>query len=297
MREVRGQTPWEQGRFDRGRGPRSILFGRMYEDPAIEAAVFPAGGRVFCIASAGDTARALAARHDEVLAVDINPVQLDYCRRRLAGAPAIPGSAERLMGFMRRFLPLAGWSRAEVAAFLSLEDVAEQAEIWRTRLCTRRFRLGVEGLLSVTGLRAVYDAPFLRVLPRRFGRVLLARLDRGFATFPNRGNPWARALLAGELAGDEALPPTGRIQLAGGDAASFLEGQPAGSFVGFTLSNILDGAPDAYRERLLAAVRRAAAPGAAVVLRSFGEPDGRTGDNRAAHDRSMLWGIVEVSRC
>lgn len=293
------ETPWERGRFDRGRGPKGILFGRMYEDPAIEAAVFPAGGRVFCIASAGDTARALATRHDEVVAVDINPVQLAYCRSRLDGAPAIAGTAERVMGFMRRFLPLAGWSRAEVTAFLSLDDLGEQAEIWRTRLCTRRFRLGVEGLLSVTGLRAVYDSPFLRFLPPRFGRVLLARLDRGFATFPNRGNPWARALLLGEgdPAVDDAPPPPGKIHLVAADAAGYLEAQPAGSFHGFTLSNILDGAPDGYRQRLLAAVRRAAAPGAGVVLRSFGEPGERTGDNRAAHDRSMLWGIVEVSRC
>jgi S-adenosylmethionine:diacylglycerol 3-amino-3-carboxypropyl transferase len=300
MREVGGgQTAWEEGRFDRRRGPRRILFGRMYEDPAIEAAVFPAGGRVLCIASAGDTARALAARHDQVIAVDINPVQLEYARERLAGAPAIAGSAEKLMGFMRRFLPLAGWRGGELRAFLELDDPARQAEIWRTRLCTRRFRLGVEGLLSVTGLRAVYDAPFLSFLPPRFGRVLLARLDRGFATFPNRSNPWARALLLGEPPpgrDDEPPPPAGKIELHCADAAAYLEAQPPGGFVGFTLSNILDGATPAYRERLLAAVRRAAAPGARVVLRSFGEPDERTRDNRAAADRSSIWGIVEVSR-
>ena len=48
----------------------------MYEDRAIELDAFPAGGHVFCIASAGCTAFELAARGDEVTAVDVNPSQL-----------------------------------------------------------------------------------------------------------------------------------------------------------------------------------------------------------------------------
>jgi S-adenosylmethionine:diacylglycerol 3-amino-3-carboxypropyl transferase len=78
------------------------------------------------------------------------------------------------------------------------------------------------------------------------------------------------------------------------DAADYLEGEPPASFGGFTLSNILDGADETYARRLFAAVRRAAAPGAVVVLRSFGEPrvEGPTG--HAGEDRSMLWGVVDV---
>ena len=175
--------------------------------------------------------------------------------------------------------------RAELDAFLAMDRPDEQIEVWNRRLCTRRFRLGVEALLSVTGLRAVYASPFLAILPPRFGRVLLGRLERGFAIHPNRTNPYARALFLGEAPSRADGPATGAIELVCSDAASYLEGQPAGSFSGFTLSNILDGATAGYRERLFAALKRASAKGGVVVLRSFGEPAGRPADDRAARDR------------
>ena len=61
----------------RGSGPR-VLFGRMYEDPEIELAAFAPGSRVLAIASAGDTAAALAQAGHQVTAIDINPAQLEY---------------------------------------------------------------------------------------------------------------------------------------------------------------------------------------------------------------------------
>jgi hypothetical protein len=51
-----------------------------------------------------------------------------------------------------------------------------------------------------------------------------------------------------------------------------------------------------YQRRLRGAVERAAAPGAVLVTRSFAEPVSDTASNWAALDRSLLWGVVEVSR-
>ena len=287
------ETAWERGRFDARDGPGKVLFGRMYEDASIELDAFRPGGRVLCIASAGCTAMALAPHH-EVVAVDINPVQLAYAERRFAGDRGARGAAERVMAFGRSFAPLAGWWPSRVRAFLDLEDPAEQSGYWRRHLDTARFRAALDGLLSLTALRAVYASSFLDFLPPRLGSVMRGRMERCFARHPNRANPYARALLLGELSTTPPPPEASDIRLVHADAAAFLEREPAGSFDGFALSNILDGVDAAYSRRLVAAVKRAAAPEAVVVLRSFREPSAALATNRAAEDRAMLWGIVDA---
>lgn len=287
------ETAWERGRFDARDGPGKVLFGRMYEDASIELDAFRPGGRVLCIASAGCTAMALAPHH-EVVAVDINPVQLAYAERRFAGDRGARGAAERVMAFGRSFAPLAGWWPSRVRAFLDLEDPAEQSGYWRRYLDTARFRAALDGLLSLTALRAVYASSFLDFLPPRLGSVMRGRMERCFARHPNRANPYARALLLGELSITPPPPEASDIRLVHADAAAFLEREPAGSFDGFALSNILDGVDAAYSRRLVAAVKRAAAPEAVVVLRSFREPSAALATNRAAEDRAMLWGIVDA---
>jgi len=287
-------TPWNRGRLDGRTGRSKLLFGRMYEDASIEIGAFPPGGRVFCIASAGCTAMQLAPRH-QVVAVDINSVQLEYARRRCAGGPLVCGSADRVMGFARAFAPLVGWTRARIRAFLTLDDPAEQIAFWRRHLDTRRFRWGIDGMLSTTVLHAMYAHDFLGVLPPHAGAVMHARMERCFARHSNRRNPYASALLLGETTVEPPPPEAKAIRFVHADAAAFLEGEPTGSFDGFTLSNIPDGAGPEYERRLLAAVERAAAPGAIVVLRSIREPRSDSlAENKAAEDRAMLWGLVEV---
>jgi S-adenosylmethionine:diacylglycerol 3-amino-3-carboxypropyl transferase len=286
-------TPWERGRFDSRRGPRRILFGRMYEDASIERRAFQGKGRIFCIASAGCTALALAPEH-EVVAVDINPIQLAYAERRCAGAPLERGTAERVMDLGRGVAPLLGWTRPRLEQFLALHSTEAQLTLWRSRLDTRRFRAAFDGLLSISALRFVYGRHFLDFLPRRLGQVFRGRMERCFARHPNAQNPYARALFLGELTAEPLPARASAIRLIHSDAAAYLEQAPAGSFEGFTLSNILDGADAAFRDRLFAAVRRAAAPGAVAVLRSFAEPPADLSTNQAADDRSMLWGEVLV---
>jgi S-adenosylmethionine:diacylglycerol 3-amino-3-carboxypropyl transferase len=287
------ETAWERGRFDASRGPSKVLFGRMYEDASIECGAFRPGGRVLCIASAGCTAMKLAPRQ-EVVAVDINPAQLAYAERRFAGEHGVYGAAERVMAFGRALAPAAGWRLSTLRAFLDLDDPAEQNAYWRRHLDTWRFRAAVDGLLSLTALRTVYASTFLDFLPPRMGAVMRGRMERCFARHPNCANPYARALLLGELSDDPPPAEATEIHLVHADVAAYLDRAPVGSFDGFALSNILDGASADYERRLINAVKRAAAPNAVSVLRSFREPRTALPTNRAAEDRAMLWGIVDV---
>jgi S-adenosylmethionine:diacylglycerol 3-amino-3-carboxypropyl transferase len=285
-------TPWRRGRVDRRSGPAELLFGRMYEDSAVELEAFQPGGRVFCIASAGCTAFTLAARGDDVTAVDVNPVQIDYVRARLRGEPARQGKVDRGLGRLRRLAPLLGWRRARVEGFCALADPDAQLAFWRRHLDTQRFRLALAAGFSPARLRRTYASPFLRVLPPRFDRVLRRRFERGFARHPNATNPYAAWLLLGRPKETAAAD----VQLETADAAEFLERCPLGSFDAFSLSNILDGADEAYGERLFAAMRRAARPGAPFVLRSFREPADANEAEHAARDRSLLWGAIRIEQ-
>lgn len=231
------------------------------------------------------------AHHHEVVAVDINPVQIAYVKRRLAGSSMERGTAERIVTFGRTLAPLVGWKKARLKFFLDLDDPKEQITYWRSHLDTRRFRAAFDIVFSRSSLRAIYSTSFLDCLPPNFGAVLRGRMERCFGLHSNRRNPYARELLLGEI---RSVPVPERIQLECADAAAFLESQPAGSFTGFSLSNILDGANPAYEHRLLAAVKHAAASEALVVLRSFRKSESSAKKNYASQDRSILWGRVEI---
>ncbi len=293
MSSAAPSTAWETGRLDDRTGPRKLLFGHMHEDAAIELGAFEPGGRIFCVASAGCTAMKLSPHH-EVVAVDINPVQIAYVKQRIGGVPIQRGSADRLLVFARRFAPLVGWNRETVGNFLELANPNEQIRYWRRHLDTRRFRVAFDSLFSHAILRSIYSASLLDCLPRELGATMRQRMERCFGLHPNSSNPYARALLLGETSAIENQNTLRPFDLVCADAAAFLENQPPGSFTGFSLSNILDGANRAYERRLIAAVHHAAAPGAVAVLRSIREPRFVISTNHAAEDRAMLWGMVDV---
>jgi SAM-dependent methyltransferase len=267
----------------------------MHEDWMIEAEALPERGRIFCIASAGCTAFALASRGAHVTAVDANPAQIEYVRERLDGAEPRAGVVERLLARLRRLGSLVGWSPAVLSDFYALDDSRAQLDFWRTRLDTRRFRAGLALLLNPLSLRLAYSSPLVAALPPGFGRVVRSRLERGFSLHPNRQNPYARFLLLGEDGQPDPQPGI-NLTLVCADAATYLEQSAPASFDGFALSNVLDGASPAYGQRLLSAVRRAAAPRAVVVLRSFNHPATTQEETWAARDRSLLWGSVRVGK-
>jgi S-adenosylmethionine:diacylglycerol 3-amino-3-carboxypropyl transferase len=290
-------TAWRAGRLNTVQSKNRLLFGRVYEDDAVERAWFPKGGRVFCIASAGCTALALSRDHD-VVACDINPAQIEYVKRRLRGGALEMGAADKVMSFLRGLMPLAGWTRNKVGRFLNMDDPAAQTAFFLDELATWRFRYGLDLLLSPMSLRGAYAPALLACLPPHFGAVLRGRLQHCFARHPNRTNPYAHLLLSGfpgEAEGDRGVPSrAARIELVLDDAATYLERSPRGHFSAISLSNILDGASSVYEERLRSAVRHAAARGAIVVRRSFSEPPPELRSNRAEDDRSMIWGVVDV---
>jgi S-adenosylmethionine:diacylglycerol 3-amino-3-carboxypropyl transferase len=269
-----------------------LLFGQMYEDSAVELTAFARGSRVFCIASAGCTAFDLAARGDDVTAVDLNPAQVEYVRRRLEGRPTEQGTIDQWLDRLRRLAPAVGWRRSVLERFCSLEQPDVQLEFWRRNLDTRRFRLALAAAFTPKQLQRAYASPFVAVLPPRFDLILRRRLERGIGRHANSRNPYAAALLLGRPR--EAVPAP--LRLVTSDAAEFLERCPPRSFDGLTLSNIVDGADEAYGARLFAAVRRAAVPGAVAILRSFREPLDDAEAERAADDRSLIWGSIRLER-
>lgn len=289
-------TAWRTGRLVRR--PGRLLFGQMYEDAAIETALFPPGGHIFCIASAGCTSLTLAGCGYRVTAVDLNPAQVDYLRARLDGKGTRQGEIERLLSWGRRLMSLSGLSRSERHSFLKLDDTAQQVEQWRNSPSFRRWRSALQSLLGPRCMGRTFGPDFVRWLPRDFPEAVCQRLERGFATHPNCRNPFAWRLLLGHPrqpdGPDMPRGPAELWTLGCADAVEFLEACPQGLFDGFHLSNILDGADVGYANRLCRAVRHAGAPWARLVLRSLAQPSSSHQAQWAQLDRSMLWGTVRV---
>ena len=287
---------WGNGRLDRRKLPGKVLFGRVYEDALIDLEAHDQADHVFCIASAGCTALRLAAHH-RVTAVDINPAQLAYARRRALGGAMMEGSIERILGIARSALFLIGWNTSRLEEFCALENPLEQSAFWRANLDTLRFRSVTKALLSSPVLSMAYRPELVAAIPAGFGEVIRGRLARCWSLHPNRSNPYIRALLLGELDRAHRAPAKKPISFVHAEAAEYLESCRPHSIDGFSISNILDGAPAAYRRRLFAAIARAGSAKSQVVMRSFApppkvEPPGFV--NFASADRCPIWGQVEI---
>ena len=288
-------SAWTSGRLDgRSDHPR-LLFGQMYEDSSIEMNVFAGKRRIFCIASAGCTAIALAGAGHQVAAVDINPEQIAYVEARLHGGGLQQGHADRLLSYGRRFLPALGLSRRLLREFLELAEPTQQIEFWQKHLNTRRWRHMLDFLLNRRVLQTVYSSTLTTSLPQHFGSKVRQRIERCWSTHPNASNPYAWSLLIGHGNSSAKPYPGAGLTLTCADAATYLEACPPGSFDGFTISNVFDGASAAYRVCLLQAIRAAAGRGAVLVERSFGEPSCPEEEHWATCDRAMLWGSVSIT--
>lgn len=261
---VKLETAGTTGRLGSSSGPHRLLSVACTRTRRSSVRHSEGKGRVFCIASAGATALRLADRH-EVVACDINPIQLAYAERRARGAAVEIGDAERVMNFARAFMPLVGWQPRVVRAFLALSDVTEQMPSGAS-ISTR----GASGLrrrdVAFDSPRRVCASIRLRPCQKIWCGVTETAATRPRAN-PNATSPYASALLLGENSNDSISPET-HIRFVLGDAASCLESCPPRFFDGFALSYILDGAEPLYCERLSRAVRHAGRQDAVVVWRS-----------------------------
>ncbi len=275
-----------------GRSDR-LVFGRMYEDADLDAALLPVG-RVLCIASAGDTALRLATDGREVVAVDADAAQIRYVQSRLDGSPARDGSVEQLLGRARRTLGRTAWRRADVPGFCALTEIGEQLAVWRKTFDTSLFRAVLAATLSPVSIRSAGFAAFTGGVGGRFDVVMRDRLRDGLSRHANSDNPYLEALLLGTPVAEPAAADAARIELRCADVAAYLEAAPARSFDGFTLSNVEDGADNAYARRLERAVRRCAAPGAVSIWRSFRRSADADERECAGRDRNLFWGGIRV---
>jgi S-adenosylmethionine:diacylglycerol 3-amino-3-carboxypropyl transferase len=286
-------SPWQAGRLTPGRRPQ-VMFGRMYEDHGVELDLFPPESRVLVIASAGDTAAALARAGHRVTAVDISATQLAYARARLAGGPTVTGTAERLMTLGRAAAAAAvpAWRPAAMTRFLRMAEPAEQARWWRRELDRPMLRVLMGAGLRPAGPLAGILRPGLRdVIPSRFDVVFRRRIAACVSRYPNATNPWAwRLLLGRERPGATPPEPIRGVEWVHADVVEHLRQAPAGRYDAVALSNVLDGPPPAFAARLHDALRHAVRPGGPVVLRSFHDRPPLAG--RPLEDRSPLWGAV-----
>lgn len=204
----------------------------------------------------------------------------------------------------------------------SFADPAEQAEWWRRHLRGWVFGRVSHWLMNrgaVLKLLSPDPNETARVRRARWSRGLAARIDAVLERELVREHPWWRPLASGRAAdiGHGAawldrervaglVSATDRIEWVNGDLTATVAAQPAASLNAVSVSNVPDWLGDGAERGLAAALRRAAAPGARLLVRHLVRPDGAdpyvaaglvldpSSAGLAARDRTALYEAIDL---
>lgn len=278
-----------------------LLHGWDWSDPRIELEELAPASRVLVSGGAGEMIAALAAAGHRVTAIASNQHQLDYARRRVAGAPFEPGAAERLIDLGRGMIRAASpaWSRRRMRQFLQEGDPLRAAAAWKAKLDNRTLASILKTMLGPAGtLSALVLRDFSTPIPPHFDEAIRGRIGRALRKHAPRDNPYAWRLLLGEEQPGSSLPPVdpATIRWVEEPLLDHLEQVAPGSYDAMTLSNVIDGADERWIRDLRKAALRAVMPGGPVITRSFATTMDDEAAKRARRDRAMLWGSIVVAR-
>jgi S-adenosylmethionine-diacylglycerol 3-amino-3-carboxypropyl transferase len=172
----------------------------------------------------------------------------------------------------------------------SFADPTEQAEWWRRHLRGWVFGPMSHWLMNrgpVLGLLSPDANETARVRRAGWSRGLATRVDAVLERVLVREHPWWRPLASGRAAdighGATWLDPdrvaglasaADRVRWVNGDLTATLGAERAGSLDAISVSNVPDWLGDGAEGALAEAVRRAAAPGARVLVRHIVRPTG-----------------------
>jgi S-adenosylmethionine-diacylglycerol 3-amino-3-carboxypropyl transferase len=313
----------------------ALKFAVVREDARLELHLVRAldATSALVVASGGCTALALACARPavRVTAFDVNPRQLAHVGEKRAAAEAGDlralnvgdprpdglnqrGAFEGLFRVLRAFVEEFVAAPAEIARFFAPEAPAAQRQAlargwlaspyWPAAFTTA-FNDGL--LLAMFGPAAIQHAT-----PGSYPGYFQAAFERGLADVSAHGNPFLQHVFLGCYLAADAPPyvtagealAAAPIELVEG---SLLDVPDLGRFQLYSLSNVFDWSDDDLVASWAGALRRAARPGSAVLirqlnnrrdLRRFFEPelvfDDALGRQLWSMDRSLFYERVEV---
>ena len=200
-------------------GPKeSSSAGCMRIRRSKDAASFPAR-RIFCIASAGCTAMALATRHRGHRRRHQSGAApyAEAARRRRPEAASVPPSASSASAAGASAF---GWRRRTLASFLALEHPVDQMAFWNRHLNSAAFGWPVETLLSVASAALRLCLAF----PRSPAASFWSRASRRVSNAVGRHTPTGQIRMLtrcslGDRSSDDARPAVKRSVSSCADAA------------------------------------------------------------------------------